>query len=108
MNIGRLDRLVRIRRWQDVADMGASLDQTFDPGVTAYANKRAASGALYFGTQQVETKVTDIFTIRYREGITGEHVVELDGIRYRVKRASPYRDQRVFTVIETEQLGVIK
>lgn len=88
-------------------DLGASIDATFDGGVTVYANKRAASGSLYYGTQQVENKVTHIFTVRYREGITGEHVVEHDGIRYRVKRASPYRDQRAFTVIETEELGVI-
>lgn len=107
MIIGRMDRLIRIRKWQDVPNPGASLDQTFDAGVTAWANKRAASGSLYYGTQQVDTKVTDIFTIRYREGITGEHVIELAGIRYRVKRASPYRDQRVFTVIEAEELGAI-
>ena len=107
MNVGLLDQRILVRRWQDVADLGVSIEQTFAADIVLYANKRSASGSVFYGTQQVDNKVTDIFTVRYRQDITAEHVIELLGVRYRVKRAYPYRDRKNFTVIETEALGAI-
>ncbi len=39
--------------------------------------------------------------------ITGEHVAEYTGLRYRVKRASDLNGERRFVVLEVEALGAI-
>jgi hypothetical protein len=56
--------------------------------------------------------VTDRFVVRRSSRvtevlITGAHVVEHGGLRYRVKRTLPVDGEPVFVAIDTELLGAI-
>lgn len=105
--VGELNRLVTIRRWQDVPNAAFGVDQTFDAGVQVWAKVEPVAGAIYYGTKQTGENVTHRFVIRYRIGITAEHVVEYAGVRYRIQRVSDMNDARRFTVIEAQELGTI-
>jgi len=107
---GELNRRIVIKGWQDMPAMGGGITQTFDAGKPASAEHQPVGAAIFFGTKQIEEGVTDRFIIR-RSGelnertITGEHVIEWDGQRYRVRRASDLEGARKFVMIETENIG---
>lgn len=110
--IGEFDKRVRIRRWQDQPDGFTGIDQTVDAGVQAWARIDPVGSALFYGTAQVETTVTHrLATWRTAsvnaDTITGEHVVEHGGMRYRVRRATDINGQRAFVLLDLEQLGTI-
>jgi hypothetical protein len=61
---------------------------------------------------EVNSAVTDRFVVRRSSRvtevlITGAHVVEHGGLRYRVKRTLPVDGEPVFVAIDTELLGAI-
>lgn len=106
------NKRVRIREWQDVPAIGTGIDQTVDNGVPAWASLTPTGAALFYGTQQVETTVTHRLktwrTARVNAlVITGAHVVEHAGIRYRVKRATDLDEDGAFVQLDLEQLGAI-
>lgn len=110
--IGDLDRTVIVKRWQDMPAMGAGIDQTFDAGVSAWAKIEPVGNAIFFGTKQIDESVTHRIIIRRTSTLTertisGEHVVECEGLRYRVKRASDLNGARRFVMIEAEELGSV-
>jgi hypothetical protein len=110
--IGQLDKLVRVRLWQDEPDAGTGIDQTFDVGVEAWARIEPTGSALFYGTAQVETSVTHrLATWRTAQlnadVISGAHVVDHGAMRYRVKRATDLNGQRDFVLLDLEQLGTI-
>ena len=107
---GELNRRITIKKHQDMPAMGGGITETFDAGTDAWAKQEPVGNAIFFGTKQVEETVTDRFTIRRtsvltERTITGEHVVEGGGARYRVKRATALNGGNRFVVIETELLG---
>lgn len=107
---GELNRRIAIKGWQDMPAMGGGITQTFDAGVSAWAKRDPLGNAIFFGTKQIEESVTDRFIVRRTSQITertvtGEHVIECEGQRFRVKRASAMNGGRTFVVIETELLG---
>lgn len=107
---GDLNRRVKLRKWQDVANAGFGIDATFDPGVTVWASVEPVGSAIFWGTQQVENGVTHRITVRRTAAInevtiTGEHVAEYASLRYRVKRVSDLNGERRFVVLEVEVLG---
>lgn len=107
---GELNKLVRIRLWQDVPDTGFGIEQTFDSGFDVWAKRSPVSSGIFFGSKQVNEAVTDRFVVRRSARVTealigGQHVVEHGGLRYRVKRTLPYEGDAVFVVIDTELLG---
>lgn len=111
--IGELDRRILVRQWQDVpAALGPGIDQTYDAGVPAWARIEPTGAAIFYGTAQVETGVTHR-AITWRTGqlndrtVTGGHVVECEGVRYRVRRATHLDQGRQFLLIDLEQLGAI-
>ena len=110
--VGELDKLALIRRWQDQPDDFTGIDQTVDAGVQAWSRIEPAGSALFYGTAQVETTVTHrLATWRTSavnaDTITGDHVVEHGGMRYRVRRATDLNGQRAFVLLDLEQLGSI-
>lgn len=113
--VGELDKFVRIRAWQDEADGGTGIEQTYDAGVEAWARIEPTGAALFYGTQQVEAGVTHrLATWRTSQlnadVIGGGHVVDhggVGGLRYRVRRAMDINGQRAFVLLDLEQLGVI-
>lgn len=114
-NIGELDKLVRIRVWQDEADAGTGIDQTYAAGIEAWARIEPTGSALFYGTAQVEAGVTHrLATWRTSQInadlIGGGHVVDhggAGGMRYRVRRATDINGRQAFVLLDLEQLGVI-
>ncbi|SAL20652.1 Phage head-tail joining protein [Caballeronia cordobensis] len=109
---GELNKLVKIRRWQDIPDAGFGIEQTFDAGFDVWAKRAPVSSGIFFGSMQVNSAVTDRFIVRRsarvtEASITGEHVVEHGGLRYRVKRTLPLDGDAVFVAIDAELLGAI-
>lgn len=107
---GELNRRITIKSWQDMPAMGGGITQTFDAGTEVWAKREPVGNAIFFGTQQIEASVTDRFIVRYSaqvndRTVTGEHVIECEGQRFRVKRASAMNGGKNFVVIETELLG---
>lgn len=99
-----------IKGWQDMPAMGGGISQTFDAGQPAWAKREPLGNAVFFGTKQVGEDITDRFIIRRTSlltdrTITGEHVIEGEGQRFRVKRVSAMDGGRKFVVIETELIG---
>lgn len=110
--IGELNRRVVIRKFHDVPNINFGTTQTVDAGITCWAKMSAVGGAMYWGTKSVGDDITHRFWVRYGTGtrqqdITGEHVIEHSGLRYRVKRSSDWEDARTHTMIETTLLGAI-
>lgn len=106
------DKRVRIREWQDVPAIGTGIEQTQDSGVAVWASITPTGAALFYGTQQVETTVTHRLktwrTARVNAlVITGSHVAEHKGMRYRVKRATDLDAHDAFVQLDLEQLGAI-
>lgn len=111
-DIGELDRLVRIRPWSDVGATGFKIEQVFAEGQEAWARIEPAGSALFYGTQQIEAGTTHrLATWRTSTlnalTITGKHVVEHEGMRYRVKRATDINGRKEFLLLDLEQIGVI-
>lgn len=109
---GDLNRRVTLRKWQDVAAAGFGIDATFDAGATVWASVEPVGSAIFWGTQQIENGITHRIIVRRTAAIneiaiTGEHVAEHAGQRYRIKRASDLNGERRFVVFEVEVLGGI-
>lgn len=110
--VGELNRLVTVREWQDMPSMDGGISQTFDAGKKAWAKLVPVGAALYYGTQQVEAGVTHRLetwrTSRLNERtVTGAHVVECEGLRYRVRRATAMDQERQFLLVDLTELGAI-
>lgn len=109
-HVGDLRRRAAIKRWQDMPAMGTGITQSDTLIATVWAMVEPVGSAIFFGTKQVGEDVTHRIIIRRsttlnEKLITGEHVVESDGLRYRVKRASDLNDARRFVMLEVEALG---
>lgn len=107
---GEINRRISIKRRQDMPAMGGSITPTDTLVSDAWAKHEPVGNALFFGTKQVGEDITDRFIIRRsalltERTITAEHIIEWDGQRYRVRRASDLNDARCFVMIETENLG---
>lgn len=107
---GEKNRRVLIRKFSDAPNIAFGTTQTVDVGIYRWAKITAVSGALFWGTKSVGDDISHRLWIEYGTGtepknITGEHVIEHDGSRYRVKRASDWEDARLHTMIEVTLLG---
>jgi len=114
MAAGKLDKLVRIRAWQDMPDAGFGIEQTFDAGVDAWAEIKPTKGAVYYGAKQVGNEVTHLIVMRIsstvqESTVTPNHVIDETkaGLRYRVKRAMNAEGKGRFLHVECELLGAI-
>jgi SPP1 family predicted phage head-tail adaptor len=106
---GELTRRVIIRRWQDEATGFGDIEADYPPVAECWAKKSPVSGVRYWGGKQIGEEVTHLFWIRFQvlppEEVTGEHVIEHDGRRYRVMRTTNVGDAQRYTMIETKDLG---
>lgn len=110
--LGEFDRRVLVREWQDVPTPGAGISQSFDNVQRAWGRLEPVGAALFYGTAQVEAGVTHRFatwrTSKLNERtVTGAHVVESEGMRYRVRRATAMDQERMFLLLDLEELGAI-
>lgn len=107
---GELNSRIAIKRWQDMPAMGGGITQSDTLVLTVWGKVEPVGNSIFFGTKQVGEAVTDRITIRRsslvtERTITGEHVCECDGVRYRVRRASPLNGGKVFVLLEVECIG---
>lgn len=107
---GELNRRIKIRLWSDVPNVAFGLDPTFDAGITRWAKHEPVHGLAIRAGMQTGEAPTDLFYIRYGTGttphdITGAHVVEFNGHRYRVLDAIEVDGDHEFTRITTKELG---
>lgn len=110
--IGKLNKRGTLRRWQDVPNVTFGIDQTFDAGQEVWCNVEPVGSAIFWGTAQIENGVTHRVIVRRSSTvsdtkITGEHVIECEGLRYRIRRASDMNGAGRFIVLECEILGAI-
>lgn len=109
---GDMQRQVTIKLWSDVPNAAFGLDQTFDAGLQRWAKVEPIVGVAYWGSKQAGEDATHRFWVRYGEGtkpeqVTGQHVIEWAGRRYRVIRSINVGDAQRFTAIECKDLGAI-
>lgn len=111
--IGELNSRVRIRRWQDLATGEFDIVQQHDEGIQTWARVEAVGAQTYYGSKQTGEGITHRFTLRWWRGkidvrsITAEHIIEYDGMRYRVKRVNDLHNARRFIVAEATELGAL-
>lgn len=112
ISAGDLNRRITIRLWADVPNVTFGIDQTFDAGIGRWAKHEPVHGlAIRAGLQTGEVP-TDLFFVRAGAGtwpqdITGQHVVEYRGRRYRVMDTIDLEGARQFTRISAKDLGAI-
>ena len=110
---GELNRRALIRKRQGTPDAQFGIAETYDAGFPCWAKVEPIGGATYYGAQQTDDKVTHRIIVRRVAGktdplsVTAEHVVDLAGLRYRVRRVTDLNDARRVTAIEAEELGAI-
>lgn len=112
MNIGRFKHRVVIRRLTDVPNAAFGTDQVPDAGVSRWACMEPVGGGMFWGTKQAGEDITHRCWLRYGpqtrpEDMTGDHVVDFNGSRYRVKRATNVMEAQRFTMLELQQLGAL-
>lgn len=112
MRIGKLDKRVTIRTWQDVPAAGFGIEQTFEAGFEVSASIDPVKGAVYYGAKQTGNDVTHLIGMRISPAvneatITPAKVIECAGLRYRVKRSMDDKGQGRLLNVECELLGVI-
>jgi hypothetical protein len=111
-SVGELNTTVRVREWQDMPAIGGGIDQTFAAGTKAWAKLVPVGAALFYGTAQIEAGVTHRMTTwrttaLNERTVTAAHVVESEGMRYRVRRATPMDQERQFLLVDLTELGAI-
>lgn len=112
-SIGNMNAPVLVREWQDVPAIGGGIDQTFDAGHRVWASLVPVGAALFYGTAQIEAGVTHRM-VTWRSARTNErtvtaaHVVECEGTRYRVRRATAMDQERQFILVDLTELGAIE
>lgn len=109
-DIGELNRLVSIKKKQEMPAMNPGIDTSYTQVGDAWAKVEPVGTGIYFGSKQIESGVTHRISLRYTDElndrtITGEHVV-IDGYRtYRVRRASDLNGAGRFVMLDCEDLG---
>jgi SPP1 family predicted phage head-tail adaptor len=109
---GEMTRRVVIRKWSDEPNLAFGVTPTFDAGVARWAKVEPIHGLAYWAGKQIGDETTHVFWIRYGFGsqqgnITGEHVIEWKGQRYRVLTATNIGDAQIYTKIEAKELGAL-
>ena len=109
---GELQRRIKIRLWSDVPNAAFGLTPEYDQGIDRWAKVEPVHGLAIRAGMQTGEVPTHLFWGRYGPGtrpeeITGGHVIEWAGQRYRVLDASNIDDAQRCTRITTKHLGGI-
>lgn len=110
---GELNRKIRIRLWTDVPNVTFGLTQTFDEGFKRWSKKEPINSLTLLHGENTSESPTDLFWVRYAsktrpEDLTTEHVIELDGKRYRILSVVDVGGLQLFTRIATKYLETIQ
>lgn len=103
--IGRLNRLIQLKDWQDVPEVSGGVIRQLTLIAEVYASVSPVAGSIFHASKQTGSGVTHQIIIRYRPGLNDSTVVVYAGRQYRVARVTDMNDERRFTVLEVEELG---
>lgn len=107
--IGQLRNLATLYAWRDVtAAGGQAFPQYVRIGQAWVGDDPGRGYTLLSGGAQVDEvgggAGTDLFTLRYRDDLTHEHLIEVKNRRYRIVRVLP-DDRRRFLTLHCEAYG---
>lgn len=109
--VGELGKRIAIYRCQDQPTGTVDIQQTLSGVLKAWAKIVAVGAQVYYSSKQTGDNVTHRFIVRTvpskidARSITLEHVIEYDGLRYRIRRVNDIGKTKLFTVIEATELG---
>lgn len=109
---GEFRHFVMIRGISETPNDENSLDQQYDAGRAAFAQITPIGNGIFYETVQTDDSVTHRILVNRRPdltevSVTANHVVEYEGLRYRISRVSDYKGARRYVMMECECLGVI-
>jgi hypothetical protein len=112
LRAGDLTERIALRIWSDIPNSAFGIDQNFSFGQEFWCKHESVHGLNIRAGMQTGEAPTDLFFIRSGSGtkshdITGSHVVEWRGRRYRVMDTISVGAQRNFTRITAKDLGAI-
>ena len=100
----KLDKLVQIRRRQDLPIGDSDLHSQYLEQVPRWARIQPVGAAVYADGQQTGHAITHRIFMRRVQGITSAHEVVCGSNVYRVLRSADQDGGNRFTVLEVEQL----
>ncbi len=101
---GDLRDMVAIRARVDVPNATYGSDVTYGDPVLVWGQITNVGGALFYGTQQIETGVTHRIVIRTGPTITEAHEVRALNKRFRIRRITDLGRAREYTLLDVEEL----
>lgn len=99
-----LNERIAIQTQTDAPNDAMGCDIVYGDPVYVWAKVKPVSGALYFGSQQLESGVTHRFYIRTGPDVTARHVIVWNGKRFRPKRVECLGNAKHITSIEAQEL----
>lgn len=102
---GDLDKRVVIRRREDRAIGYSSTVASHSDVKKRWASLKPVGTAVWTSSLQTEEAVTHRAVMRFLTGVTNDHELIYDGVVYRVKRIAPLGGERVFLIVDLEELG---
>ncbi|AMW34287.1 phage head closure protein [Haematospirillum jordaniae] len=104
-DIGDLNQRIALLSWQDCPDQETGLLALYRTEAEIWARVEPVGGAVYLGSQQIGQTITHRITMRWREGITAEHVIRHRGRCFRIRRITDLNGWRRFSVLDVEEEG---
>lgn len=87
----------------------ATADESFgsdiDPWVPVWASVETTRGDQIFDGTNLINSVTHKFSIRYRQGLTQEHLVQFEGIIYRIVDVEDFEEKHDWMVLSCVKRG---
>lgn len=102
---GELDKRITIRLRHDLPVGQFDIDQKKLNPIKRWASLKPVGTSVWQASVQTDEAVTHRCIIRYMGGITTSHEVLYNDLVYRVRRCAPLQGNKVFLVIELEELG---
>lgn len=100
---GELKHRLTIRRVVDIPAADFEVTQEYHDVIKVWGKLTPVSGAVYIGSMQVDDTITHKALIRWRP-LSSDHQIVYAGAEYRVKRVTPLNGERIWALLELEEL----
>lgn len=84
MFAGKLDRRIELLKRRTAQNATGEFEETFDMGITVWAQVVTSRGRDYFAAAQVHNEETTIFRIRFRTDIDTKDRIGYGGSQYNI------------------------
>lgn len=105
---GELDRRILVRLRSDMPAEDLGLDSVFTDQKNRWAKIEPVGTAVYANGVQTDVKVTHRIIFYFLKGMSEAHEVVHGNSIYRVRRVADMNGARRFTILEVEELGIVK